>query len=115
MDTGSEATNLLFSFPDFLWFRATMLGGDDLVTALARRFKVTHDVAERVKLEPHRVKRLGELYEESSLVYRKLTSQFESAMSELRRAAPRKNPRQLVISGGAALSFGLLRYLRYGP
>ena len=48
LDVGSETTNVLFSFRSSLWFRSVRPAGDDLLSALVQRFKLTRNVADEV-------------------------------------------------------------------
>ncbi|MFW6171376.1 MAG: pilus assembly protein PilM, partial [Planctomycetota bacterium] len=114
LDVGSDATGIVFSFPDFVWFRAFRPAGDDLATALSRRFKTTAEVAEQVKRDPTKVKRMSDLHEEFCVLFRKMTSQFESAVTELNGLAPHKKVHKLLIAGGAGQTHGLLRFCRFG-
>ena len=114
LDVGSDATGVVFSFPDFVWFRAFRPAVDDLVTATARRFKTTHEVAEQVKRDPTKAKRMGDLHAESCVIFRKMVSQLESATAELNKLAPQRPVGQCLVTGGGGQTHGLLRFLRVG-
>ncbi|MFO7904496.1 MAG: pilus assembly protein PilM [Pirellulaceae bacterium] len=114
LDVGSDAAGIVFSFPDFVWFRAFRPAGDDLATALSRRFKTTAEVAEQVKRDPTKAKRMSDVHEEFCVLFRKMASQFESAATELNGLAPHKKVHKLLIAGGAGQTHGLLRFFRFG-
>ena len=114
LDVGSDATAIVFSFPDFVWFRAARPAGDDLTMGLARRFKITRDVAERVKYDPTKAKRMSDLYEEASVVFRKIANQFDTALVDLEKVASHKRADHLLLAGGGGQTHGLLRFLRFG-
>ena len=114
LDVGSDATAIVFSFPDFVWFRAARPAGDDLTMGLARRFKITRDVAERVKRDPTKAKRMSDLYQESSVVFRKIANQFDTAQSTWKKSPPANGPSNFCLTGGGGQTHGLLRFLRFG-
>ncbi len=114
LDVGSAATGIIFSFPDFVWYRATRPAGDDLTTGLTRRFKITREVAEKAKRNPVQVKRLSDLHDESCVVFRKMVAQFETAMNAMHSVAPRRLVQQLLVTGGGSQTHGLLRFFRFG-
>ena len=88
LDVGSDATCVVFSFPDFVWFRALFPAGDDFAARLVRRFKITNEVAERVNRDPTKVKQLSDLYEELCMVYRNIVAHFQAAQNEFRKWPP---------------------------
>lgn len=114
IDVGSDATEIVFSFPHFVWFRACRPADDDLRTAISQRFKVTREVAEQVKRDPTKVKRMSELYDEASIVFDKLVGQFGSVERDLTNKVPNGVIRQVLVTGGGSQTPGLLQYLRYG-
>lgn len=114
LDVGHDATGVIFSFPDFVWFRAFRPASDDLVAAISQRFKTTREVAERVVRDPTKVKRMSDVNSELCVQFRKIVGQFESAVSELKKVAGQKKIDRLLIGGGAARTHGLLRFLRFG-
>ena len=90
VDVGCEATGVLFSFPDFVWFRAARPAGDDFAARLVRRFKITSEMAERVKRDPTKVKQMSDLYEELCIVYRNIVAHFESAQTDFQKGCARQ-------------------------
>lgn len=114
LDVGSDATGIVLSFPNLVWFRAVRPADDDLITAIARRFKLTRDVAERVKRDPTKVKRMGDLHEQSCVIFSKLVDQWHSALGEWKKICPGKQIDQLLVTGGGGQTHGLLRFLRFG-
>jgi Tfp pilus assembly PilM family ATPase len=114
LDVGSDATGIVYSFPDFAWFRAVRPADDDLVTAIARRFKTTREIAEQVKRDPTRLKRMSDLHAESCVLFRKLVGQYESAVAELEKTLPGRKIQQMFLAGGGGQTHDLLRFLRFG-
>ncbi len=114
LDIGADTTNIVFSFPDIVWFRATQPAGDDFVANLARRFKITHETAAQVLLNPAMVRRLSDLHEELCGVFLKITGQYEAAQVDFRKNVSKRPFKELLVLGGAGQTYGLLRYLRFG-
>ncbi len=114
LDFGSTATGLVYSFPDCVWFRAFRPADGDQITAVAHRFKLTREVAEQVKQDPTRVRRMSDLHAELAANYRKIVGQVASASEELKKSAPHRSAQQLLLTGGGANTPGLLSFLRYG-
>ncbi len=114
LDVGCEATNIVFSYRDLVWCRATRPAGNEVIASVARRFKVTQDVAQQILRSPVKVKCLSDLYQETCTEYRKIAGQWESAFTDLRKNISRKQVGELLVTGGSGQMYGLLRYLRSG-
>ncbi|MBM4093002.1 MAG: hypothetical protein FJ276_26875 [Planctomycetes bacterium] len=114
LDIGSDATNMVFSSQNSVWFRSTSLGGDDLSKALVRRFKLTREAAELVKRHPERARRMSDLHKECCAVYEKLVQQYEKSCGNYEKTTSGRAVGEVLLTGGASQSPGLLRYLRHG-
>lgn len=109
LDVGSDATNLVVSTPQTIWFRSLKRGGADLTEALARECQLTFEQAEQVKQRPARARRL-------SRVAAALGPQFGGLADEVQRSLQAQNQPldRLIVVGGGMETHGLLRWLRQG-
>ena len=114
LDIGTEMTNVVWSFPNLVWFRGCRPAADDLVSTLVSRFQLTHEAAERLARNPSRAERYRDVQDTFREVFRKLVSQYEGYQLEFRKSMSPGAAREMLVAGGGARIPGLLRYLRHG-
>jgi len=114
LDVGAETTNVVFSFRNALWFRSVRPGGDELLPAFSRRFKITREAAEELMRNPAKARRVSEVHNEACQVYRRLATQIEACLAEFARSSSLGTLREIVVVGGASQAPGLIRFLRHG-
>jgi type IV pilus assembly protein PilM len=114
LDIGTEMTNVIWSFPGFVWFRGFRPATDDVVSALVGRFQLTHEAAEQLARNPSRADQYQDVQDTFREVFRKLIAQYEGCQLEFRKNMSPGAPREMLVAGGGARIPGLLRYLRHG-
>lgn len=114
LDVGAETTNVVFSFRNALWFRSVRPGGDELLPAFAKRFKLTREAAEELLRNPAKARRVSEVHDEACQIYLRLATQVDACLAEFARSSSLGTLRECVVVGGASQAPGLVRYLRHG-
>lgn len=114
VDLGSDSCNFLVSSADGLWFRASGNGGDDFTNALVREFQLTTTAAEQLKFEPAKAPRFSRMSEAWKPLFVKLGSEIERSIGSYNKILSERSIEKLYLTGGAAATHGVLRYLIHG-
>jgi type IV pilus assembly protein PilM len=111
LDVGADITNLVISSPSRAWFRSITAGGVTFTNVLVRPFKLTREQAELLKREPHRARRVYQMYDllEPDLTH--LAEEVERSLAAFRRQVPGHAVQRMVGVGGGFQLHGLLRHL----
>jgi len=111
LDVGADVTNLVISSPSRVWFRSLGFGGETFTNLLLRPFKLTREQAELLKREPHRARRVYQMYDlfEPDLMH--LAEEVARSLATFRRQLPGHAVRRMVGVGGGFQFHGLLRHL----
>lgn len=114
LDIGSDVTNLIFSGPQTLWFRAIGQAGDDVTRSLSRELRISRSQAEQWKREPQHVTSWTGLASAIQPCFDQLLGEWHRSTAEFTRILPEESPRRLLCLGGGAAQWGLIDALRIG-
>jgi type IV pilus assembly protein PilM len=114
MDVGSEATNIVISSPDSVWFRSFGVGGNDFARALVRQYNLSFAAAEQLKQNPLKAPRVSQLYGALEPEFSKLVKDVQRSMAAMTSERPGQSVQRLCGVGGGFYLHGLLRYLWRG-
>jgi type IV pilus assembly protein PilM len=114
LDVGSESASITISSPRCVWFRTFGLGGDQVSNALIRELNLTHEQAEKLKREPARARRFGQMQEAVHTYFEQMASEIERSIASYEKLYPDHPVQQVYGLGGAFQTYGLLRHLRTG-
>jgi Tfp pilus assembly PilM family ATPase len=112
LDCGSDVTNLVFSGPRTLWYRAVGQAGDDFTRAMCRELQLSRGDAEHWKREPRRVTHWSRLAGAVQPLHEQLLAEWHRSVSQFRNALPNESPVRLLVLGGAAGTHGLIEHFR---
>ncbi|HTN76761.1 MAG TPA: pilus assembly protein PilM, partial [Pirellulaceae bacterium] len=112
IDVGTECTNLVVSSPSAFWFRTLSIGGDNFTEPLVRQFKLTYTQAEQFKREPHRARRMSQLYATFDPLLNELATEVERSTDSFLKLFPDQTLARMVGVGGGFQLHGLFRRLR---
>jgi Tfp pilus assembly PilM family ATPase len=112
LDCGSDVTNLVFSGPRTLWYRAVGQAGDDFTRAMCRELQLSRGDAERWKREPRRVTHWSRLAGAVQPLHEQLLAEWHRSVSQFQNALPNESPVRLLVLGGAAGTHGLIEHFR---
>lgn len=114
IDVGAECTNLVISSPSVFWFRTFNIAGDNFTEPLVRNFKLTYTQAELLKREPHRARKLSQLYAIFDPLLDNLASEINKSLDAFLKLYPDQTLSRIYGVGGGFQLHGLLRRLRSG-
>lgn len=115
LDIGSDASNLVISAANQLWFRTLRCGGNDINQALVREFKLTFAQAEQLKRQPEQAVKLGALLESLDTTLTKLVGEIQRSFAAFDKEQPNCTIERVLMCGGGVRQYGLLRHLIFGP
>jgi Tfp pilus assembly PilM family ATPase len=113
LEIGSQTTNLVAITPAGIWFRGLYAGMASFDQTLATKLNVTRVEAEALRRQPDRSARMHEIDELMQGDFAALAATVQRGLKQLHHETA-FTPRQLLLCGGGAYQFGLLRYLRLG-
>ncbi len=114
IDVGCECTNIVVTSPTAEWFRTINFGGDQFTEPLVKQFKLTYAQAELLKREPHRARRMMQLYATFDPLIDELTNEIVRSIDSFLKANPDQTLSRIYGVGGGFLLHGLLQKLRTG-
>ncbi|MEQ8789440.1 MAG: pilus assembly protein PilM [Pirellulaceae bacterium] len=115
LDVGAEASNVLISTPDRVWFRSLRLGGGDITKHLMKQFKLSQAQAEQLKRKPQQARRMSQLYETLTPLFEELAGELDRSFNMHRKVYPRQTITKVYGLGGGFHLHGLMRHLLHGP
>jgi len=113
LELGAQSANLVAFTAAGVWFRGLYAGMSSFDHAIAKRFNITHVEAETLRRRPDRAPFMHEVDE-------LLQNEFAAVAKAVRRGLTQLQhelgvtPARLLLCGGGAYQFGMLRYLRLG-
>ena len=114
LDIGCDATNLVVSSPDSLWFRGCGVAGHSFTRALVKEFNLTLAQAEDRKRSPETADRFSDFCEALSPVLDDLLDEVRQSLEAYAESHPDRPVERLVGLGGGFLLHGVFRHLRCG-
>jgi type IV pilus assembly protein PilM len=114
IDIGHEATNLVISSPDNIWFRSFGPAGGEFTRALIQELKLTRSAAEQVKQDFASASRLHQVDHAIQPVLAALAEEIRRSVTSLKQMHPHLTVCRLYGVGGGFRMHGLLRYLLHG-
>jgi type IV pilus assembly protein PilM len=114
LDIGAEASNLVVSSPQSVWFRTLRYGTNDVNQALIREFKLTFDQAEELKRKLGKARRLRSLLEVFDVNAGKLVAEVQRSLETRHQEQLDQSVQNIWLCGGGANQFGLLTQCRTG-
>jgi type IV pilus assembly protein PilM len=114
LDIGCDATNIVVSSPNSLWFRSCGVAGHSFTRALVKEFNLSIAQAEQQKRAPESAERLSDLYEALSPVFDDLLKEVQQSLATYAEARPDRPVQRAVGLGGGFSLHGLLRHLLCG-
>jgi type IV pilus assembly protein PilM len=112
LDCGSDVTNLVFSGPRTLWYRAVGQAGDDYTRAMCRDLLLSRSDAERWKRDPRRVTHWSRLATALQPLHEQLLAEWHRSISQFQNVLPGESPARLLVLGGSAGTHGLIEHFR---
>jgi len=113
LELGAQTANLAAFTPGGAWFRGLYAGAASLDHAVAARLGVTNAEAESLRRHPERAKFMHEVDEALKEPFAAIAEAIRRGLRQLHHDTGAK-PTRLLLCGGGAYQFGLLRYLRLG-
>jgi type IV pilus assembly protein PilM len=114
LDIGAKSANFVVSSKKSIWFRNCGDLGDDFTAKLVETFQLTYALAEELKRAPHRAKRYHQLHAALTPLFVQVASEVERSLSSFGKHFSAREVARLLLTGGAAQTHGLLRYLIHG-
>jgi Tfp pilus assembly PilM family ATPase len=105
---------MIIASPSVHWFRSLTIGGDQITAALVKQFKLTHAQAELLKREPHRARRMSQLYAVIDPLLESLVSEINRSLDTFQQLYPDQTISRVYGSGAGFPLHGLWRTLRQG-
>lgn len=114
LDVGGEASNVVVSARDRVWFRSLRLAGNNFTKALMKQFKLANAQAEQLKCKPQQARRISQLYEAYGPLLDELAVEIDRSIGMHQKAYPRQTITKLVCLGRGFQLHGLYRHLLHG-
>jgi type IV pilus assembly protein PilM len=114
VDVGCDATNVVISSPDALWYRSCGVAGQTFTRALVKDFNLTVAQAEQLKRAPQSGEHLASVLESLSPGCDELVKELQSVLAAYAEAESLHPVQQVVGLGGGFALHGLFRCLRCG-
>jgi type IV pilus assembly protein PilM len=114
LDVGADASNVVVSARNRLWFRSLRIAGNDFTKTLMKQFKLANAHAEQLKHKPQQARRISQLYEVLTPLLEDLAAEIDRSFNMHRKAYPRQTITKLIGVGGGFQLHGLHRYLLHG-
>ena len=114
VDIGCDATNIVVSAPQSLWFHSCGVAGQTLHPRLVHQFKLSVAQAERLKRQPESAPSFSDLYQAIAPVLDDLLKETQHALAAYAAAQPDLPVEQIIGLGGGFFLHGLLGHLRVG-
>jgi type IV pilus assembly protein PilM len=114
LDMGAEGTNIVVSAPRTVWSRYLGLGGAHLTKIIVREFGLTMAQAEELKRNPSQARRISQIYEAASPVFRDFLKEVKSSLEHFTSSDKKQRIDRVLCLGGGFQFHGLARFLRTG-
>jgi type IV pilus assembly protein PilM len=114
LDVGNEASNVVVSTPDRVWFRSLRLGGSDITRLLMKRFKLSQAQAEQLKRKPQQARRMSKLYEALTPLFQELAGELDRSFNMHHKVYSQQTITNVYGLGGGFQLHGLMRHLLRG-
>jgi type IV pilus assembly protein PilM len=114
VDVGCDATNIVVSSPQSLWFHSCGVAGQSFTRAVVRELKLTVAQAEQLKRRPESAPRMSDLYGAMGPVFDDLLQETQHALAAYAAAQPDLPIERVIGIGGGFSLHGLLRCFRSG-
>lgn len=114
VDVGVEATNVVVSSPQCVWFRTFTQGTGSFTRELIKQLQLTHEQAEQLLHQPAKARRFSQLDAAMQPLIVQLAGEIERSLATYSRLYADHPVRQVYGLGGGIQIHGLLRFLRSG-
>ncbi|UUO07099.1 pilus assembly protein PilM [Blastopirellula sp. J2-11] len=114
LDVGSDASTLIVSGLNSLWFRTLEVGGDSFTRILVRQMSLTFTKAEEMKRQPDTASEVSKMYEVMDTVFKNLTKETSISISNYANANAERPISEISLIGGGGQLHSLVRLLQYG-
>ncbi|MFI4874315.1 MAG: pilus assembly protein PilM, partial [Blastopirellula sp. JB062] len=114
LDVGSDASTLIVSGLNSLWFRSLEVGGDSFTRILVRQMSLTFTKAEEMKRQPDTAPEVSKMYEVMDSVFKNLTKEASISISNYMSANAERPISEIALIGGGGQLHSLVRLLQYG-
>ncbi|TWT38846.1 pilus assembly protein PilM [Blastopirellula retiformator] len=114
LDVGSDASTLVVSGLNSLWFRSLEVGGDSFTRILVRQMSLTFTKAEELKRQPDTATEVSKMYEVMDTVFKNLTKEASVSISNYTNSNSDRPISEVNLVGGGGQLHSLVRLLQYG-
>jgi type IV pilus assembly protein PilM len=114
LEIGASSSNIVVTDGHTFSTRGVALGGNDFTRALAKRFQLSSQQAEKLKHNPTAAPHLHLVYEAWAPIFEKLLAETWQPIDHYLLQDTRRTKFKLLIAGGSVRLHGLLRLLYHG-
>ncbi|MHC5039276.1 MAG: type IV pilus assembly protein PilM [Planctomycetota bacterium] len=112
LDLGSDATDLLVLDQDKTWMRTVPLAGNDVTKALADKFKLPFEEAEKLKIKSGSSKQAQKIFGVMKPILNDLVTEVDRSLSYYRSQVPDVEFKECLLLGSGGKLVGIRKYLR---
>lgn len=114
LDVGSDASSLVVSGLNSIWFRSLEVGSDSFTRILVRQMSLTFSKAEEMKRQPDTAPEVSKMYEVMDTVFKNLTKETSISISNYQASNSHRPISEIALVGGGGQLHSLVRMLQYG-